>query len=103
MANRTVIYFDQQTGLTSTGDSFMVQPGKNVNVACALTSGSPTTGARVQVTLDEHDKINAGTAIWVNSPLGARTVSGGESVISPVTGVRLSVTDGTWTFQVRQA
>jgi len=103
MATKTVINFDQQTGITATGDNFVVLPGKDVNVACVLTSGSPSTGARVQVTLDEPEKITAGTAQWVNSPLGARTVTGGENVIKPVTGVRLSVTDGTWTFQVRQA
>lgn len=103
MATKTVVNFDQQTGITATGDNFVVQPDRDVNVVCVLTSGSPATGARVQVTLDEHDKISAGTAQWVNSPLGARTASGGENVIRPVTGVRLSVTDGTWTFQVRQA
>jgi hypothetical protein len=103
MTIHTVVNFDQQAGITATGESFVVQPDKDVNVACILTSGSPATGARVQVTLDEHDKIIAGTAQWLNSPLGARTVSGGENVIRPVTGVRLSVTDGTWTFQVRQA
>lgn len=98
-----VVKFDQQAGITGTGESFLIDPEKDVNVACLLTSGSPTTGARVQVTLDEGEKIVAGTAQWVNSPLGNRTISGGENLLKPVTGVRLSVTDGTWTLQVRQA
>ncbi|RYD50586.1 MAG: hypothetical protein EOP52_13825 [Sphingobacteriales bacterium] len=102
MATRIVVTFEEQTGVTTTSDDFIVSPQREVTAVARLVSGSPTTGARVQVTLDEVEKINAGTAVWVNSPLGNRTASGAEKVLRPVTGVRLSVTDGTWTLQVRQ-
>lgn len=103
MATRSVINFDEQSDITATSDAFIVKPQQEVSVVCALTAGSPATGARVQLTLDEPEKITAGTATWVNSPLGARTTTGAEKLLRPVTGVRLSATDGTWTFQVRQA
>lgn len=102
MATRTVVTFDEQTGITAQSDDFITSTGKEVSVIARLISGTPVTGARVQVTLDEIEKINAGTATWVNSPLGAKLASGAEKVLRPVTGVRLSVTDGTWGFQVRQ-
>lgn len=102
MANRTVVNFDEQASITTTSDDFMVLPNKEVTVVTKLTAGSPVTGARVQMTLDEPEKIIAGTASWVNSPLGAHTTTSAEKVYRPVTGVRLSVTDGTWTLQVRQ-
>lgn len=103
MAVRTVVSYDTQTGITATGDSFIADPTKQVNVACILTAGTPATGARVQITLDEADKITAGTATWINSNLGNRVATGSENVIKPITGVRLVATDGTWTFSVRQA
>ena len=103
MSLRNVIAFDEQTGLTTTSANFIVNPLREVSVVCALTAGSPATGACVQVTLDEVDKIEADTATWVNSPLGNRVTSGAENILRPITGVRLSVTDGTWSFQVRQA
>lgn len=102
MATRTVAMFEEQSGITTTSDSFMVDPEKAVNALVELEGGSPATGAVVQVTLDDSEAIAAGTAVWVNSPLGARTTSGAESLIRPLTGVRLSVTDGTWTLKVRQ-
>jgi hypothetical protein len=102
MATRTVATFEEQNSITVQSDDFIVNPSREVSVVAKLISGTPATGARVQVTLDETDKINAGTATWVNSPLGNRTVSGAEKLLRPVTGVRLSVTDGTWGLQVRQ-
>ncbi len=102
MPARTVITFEEQNSITTLSDEFIVNPSREVSVVARLISGTPTTGARVQVTLDEVEKITAGTAIWVNSPLGNRIVSGAEKVFRPVTGIRLSVTDGTWGLQVRQ-
>lgn len=102
MAVRNIVNYDSQTGVTATSDSFVLVGSKDTNVACILTAGTPVTGARVQVTLDDADKVVAGTAQWVNSPLGNRTSSGIENVMHPVTAVRVSVTDGTWTVQVRQ-
>lgn len=103
MAVRHVLSFDEQAAITATGDSFMVNPLQEVSVVAQLTAGTPTTGCRVQMTLDEVDKILAGTATWVDSPMGNRTGTGAEKVLRPVTGVRLKVTDGTWSFLVRQA
>lgn len=102
MATRTVVTFDEQNSITTQSDDFIVNPSKEVSVMARLISGTPATGARVQITLDEVEKIIAGTATWVTSPLGAKLVSGAEKVLRPVTGVRLNVTDGTWGLQVRQ-
>lgn len=102
MATRTVTTFDEQTGITTVSDDFIVNPNKEVSVVARLISGTPATGARVLVTLDDTQKIVAGTAAWVASPLGNHLVSSAEKLLRPVTGVRLSVTDGTWGLQVRQ-
>ncbi|HEX2859053.1 MAG TPA: hypothetical protein VHP58_02500 [Alphaproteobacteria bacterium] len=103
MTARTVVSFEEQTGITSTSDSFLVNPNREVSVVCNLTSGSPATGAKVQITLDDIEKVLADTAIWVTSPQGYHTTSAGEKIYRPVTAVRLSVTDGTWQLQVRQS
>jgi hypothetical protein len=102
MATRTVVTFEEQNGITVLSDDFIVNPAREVSVVARLIAGTPSSGARVQVTLDELEKIAAGTATWVNSPLGNRTVSSAEKILRPVTGVRLSAVDGTWGFQVRQ-
>lgn len=102
MAYRYLTRFDEQASITATGDDFITSPKANVNIACTLTAGTPTTGARVHYTLDTEDKIIGGTAKWIASPEGNRTTSGGETLLRPVTGVRLVATDGTWTVQVRQ-
>lgn len=103
MTTRTVAFFDEQTGITTASDDFMTNPARDITVVAALTAGTPTTGARVQMTLDTPDRIANGTALWFNSPQGGRTTSGAEKIQRPVTAVRLVVTDGTWTFQVRHA
>ena len=102
MTARTVVTFEEQSGITAVSDDFIVHPGKEVTVVSRLTAGTPVTGARVQTSIDDVERILAGTATWVNSPLGARTATGAEKMGRPITGVRLSVTDGTWTLQVRQ-
>jgi hypothetical protein len=102
MTVRIVAKFDEQAGITALSDDFMVQPSHEVAVVAKLTAGTPVTGCRVQFTLDENEKITAGTATWVNSTLGAHTATSAEKLQRPVTGVRLSVTDGTWLLQVRQ-
>jgi hypothetical protein len=103
MTVRTVVTFENQSGITATSDSFVVNPNREVSVVCALTSGTPTTGARVQVTLDDIENVLADSAVWVDSPLGAHTVSAAEKILRPVTAVRLAATDGTWSFLVRQS
>jgi hypothetical protein len=103
MPARTVVALDEQTGITTFSDEFIVSPTREVAAVLRLTAGTPTTGARLQITLDDAERIAAGTATWVNSPLGNRTTTGAEKLLRPVTGVRLAVTDGTWALQVRQA
>lgn len=103
MPVRTVVQFEEQASVTANSDDFIVSPSKEVSVTAQLTAGTPTTGCKVQFTLDDVSKILAGTAAWVNSPMGNHTSTCAEKVLRPVTGVRLAVTDGTWTFQVRQA
>ena len=102
MAYKTVAVFDNQTGITTQSDDFILKPEKEVTAAAHLTAGTPATGAILQLTLDEDEKIKAGTALWVNSPMGNRIASGAEKLLRPVTGVRLKVTDGTWTLHIRQ-
>jgi hypothetical protein len=102
MAIRNVITFEEHTSITTQSDDCLINPSKEVTAAALLTAGTPTTGAMLQITLDDIEKIKAGTALWVNSPLGNRITSGAEKLLRPVTGVRLKVTDGTWTLQVRQ-
>ncbi len=102
MAFKTVAVFDAQTAITTQSDDFILRAEKEVTAAAHLTSGSPVTGAILQITLDEDEKIKAGTALWVNSPMGNRITSGAEKLLRPVTGVRLKVTDGTWALHIRQ-
>ena len=73
MPARTVINLEEQTGITATSDEFIVNPNREVAAVLRLTAGTPTTGARLQITLDDAERIAAGTATWVNSPLGSRT------------------------------
>ncbi len=103
MPARTVVNLEEQTGITTFSDEFVVNPNREVAAVLRLTAGTPVTGARLQITLDDAERIAAGTATWVNSPLGSRISTGAEKVLRPVTGVRLAATDGTWTLQVRQA
>jgi hypothetical protein len=103
MPARTVVNLEEQTGITTFSDEFIVNPGREVAAVVRLVSGVPATGARLQITLDDAERIAAGTATWVNSPLGSRTATGAEMVLRPVSGIRLAVTDGTGALQVRQA
>lgn len=102
MAIRNVVTFEEHTAITVQSDDCILHPTKEVTAAMLLTAGTPATGAMLQITLDDVEKIKAGTALWLNSPLGNRIASGAEKLMRPVTGVRLKVTDGTWTLHVRQ-
>jgi hypothetical protein len=44
MTVRTVVTFESQSSITTTSDSFIVNPNREVSVVCSLTSGSPATG-----------------------------------------------------------
>jgi len=102
MAIRNVVTFEEQTGITTQSDDCLINPAKEVTVSAHLTGGTPSTGAMLQITLDDIEKIKSGTALWFNSPMGSRIASGAEKLMRPVTGVRLKVTDGTWSLHVRQ-
>jgi hypothetical protein len=103
MPTRKVAAFEEQTGITTQSDDFIVNPERDITAVLALTAGTPTTGARLQVTIDTLDKIQAGTALWVTSPQGNHTANAAEKIERPVNAVRLVATDGTWTLQVRHA
>ena len=82
-----------------------LNPRKSLTANLVLVSGSPSTGARLQFTLSPHEDIDAGTANWINSPLGYTTLSRAESSPSNecnLTGIRADVSDGTWNMRVRQ-
>lgn len=101
--------YHKQTTITSAttaaNRTIKTNPNKSLNIQLILESGSPTTGAKVQYTLDTHSAVNAGTATFIDSPTGYTTASRGESAINMpcgITGVIASVSDGTWSLIVRQ-
>lgn len=99
----------EQTGVTSASPAadgtILLRPRVGCSIIMALTSGSPSTGAKLQVSNSSESRIKAGTAIWADHDV-SKLVStpyvsaAGEGV--EMTGVRLVVTDGTWTLSVRQ-
>lgn len=93
-----------QTGLTATSDPVIVEPSAKITIYANLTSGSPTTGAKLQFTGDTEELIVAGTATWIDADRGnsRASFSDNEPAPSNITGVRLVVTDGTWRFVVHQ-
>lgn len=102
MSTREVVHFDAQSAITTTSDAFLVEETKPVNAVMQLTAGTPATGAKLQFSIDDVAAIEAGTAVWADSPLGFHLVTSSENILPPVTAVRLVATDGTWTLQVRQ-
>jgi len=92
------------TGVTTDSDTYIVDPAAKLTVYAVLTSGSPSTGAKIQITGSRIEDIEDETAVWVDTERGDSTVSFSDSEPDPcnITGVRLSVTDGTWTLIVRQ-
>ncbi len=103
MTIRQVIQREEQTNITTTSDAFILSDWQeNITLACILTDGTPTVGAHVEGTLSTPAEVQAGTAHWVKSNMGNHTASGMEFLNTPMTAVRLQVTDGTWTFTVHQ-
>ena len=103
MTYKTVQLFDEQTGITTTSDSFILDCRSDISISASLTSGTPVTGAKIQFTIDTAEKIKSDTAMWIDSPSGNHLLSFAESSLGHASGVRLIATDGTWTLQVRQA
>ena len=99
MATQTLEVFDTQTGITATGDNFIVDPTAQVTVVGTPTSAGSAT---VQVTIDDPAAIAAATATWANVASGAQSATFAESSFGPITGVRLAAASGTWTFKVLQ-
>ncbi len=103
MTVRKVIQTEEQNNVTGTSDAFLLSDdAKHINVACVLTSGTPVTGACVEVTLDNEEKITAGTNTWIKTDIGNHTANEIEHLFSPISAVRLNVTDGIWDFMVSQ-
>ena len=99
----TVIYFDEATSLTTNSNDYLLDGRGAVCIAAILESGSPTTGAKLQFSIDDKEAIKAGTAKWLDAPAGYQTDTFADSSLGCITGIRLQVTDGTWTLQVRQS
>lgn len=104
--------FVTQTSITSAtaaaDATIKLRPDRAANILMDLTAGSPTTGARIEVTISPPDQIDAGTATWVvPNGVGYSLTDTMLTSTTPngclLTGVRLSVSDGTWTLGVRQA
>ncbi|MFZ2620341.1 MAG: hypothetical protein WAX89_05650 [Alphaproteobacteria bacterium] len=94
---KRVEIFDEQTGVTGTSLAMLVKPEATVT---AMASG--TGSATLQVTIDPHNTIIAGSATWVNAANGAQIASFAETGFGAITGMRLVATSGTWALKVRQ-
>lgn len=96
------------SGTAAAARTVKLKPELGLSVALALTSGTPSTGATVLVTNSPYADIESGDAIWVQ-PSGITALTGNQIYTSntvngcQLTGVRASVTDGTWSMHVRQA
>lgn len=99
MATQTVEIFAEQTGVTSTSDNFVVEPTAQVSVVGEVTSAGY---AKLQYTIDSPAAISGATAVWVDASVGDYDADFGDVTLGPVTGVRLSVTSGTWNIKVLQ-
>lgn len=98
-------------GLTSASTvaerTLKMLPDASASILLALQAGTPATGALLQVTNSPYENIDAGTAVWV-TPDNVTTTrtnfiwrsAGSES--SQLTGLRVTITDGTWSVQLRQ-
>ncbi len=102
--------FQQQVSITSStaaaDRTIKLTPRKGLTATLELTSGSPTTGARLQITQSTEAEIEAGTAVWTNSQSGYTTVNRAEAnpgEACNMTAVRADVSDGTWSLKVRQS
>ena len=97
-----VVSYAAETGLTTMSKAMVFDEGasKDITVACVLESGSPVSGACLEITLDDIADIEADTATWIASPFGHHTESGMESLPGPITGLRLNVADAIWSLKV---
>lgn len=69
----------------ATSDWVMV----NYNNSRTTVAVYPTTRAKAQYTVDSVAKINGGTAVWVDWPIGATTSPKTDTLLGVCTGIRL--------------
>ncbi len=69
----------------ATSDWVMV----NYNNSRTTVAVYPTTRAKAQYTVDSPAKINAGTAVWIDWPVGAITSARTDTLMGVATGIRL--------------
>jgi hypothetical protein len=81
----------------------LVNPNRELNIVVSPDGDRTTSNARVQIPVDDIEKILGGVALWFNSPAGEHRETAGEKIPRPVTGVRLNVYCGKWRMQVRQS
>lgn len=105
MAIKTLTIQDQQPSVTGTSDVFIVPRNSKLMLGAVLTAGTPSTGAKVQFTLDDEGAVKNDTADWFDSEQGNSVTDFSYSEPAPCvfTAVRLVATDGTWTFKLAEA
>jgi len=97
---------DAAVAVNSTGDTIYLDPSLICNAVLSLTSGSPTTGARLEYSISKIADIKAGTGVFVSMAAGNQTESFGFPVPSNITAVRAVNADasaGVWRLEVRGA
>lgn len=105
-------HFTRLFGITNTtaasARTVKLNPALGATFGLVLQSGTPATGAAIQVTISSAAEIDADTATWY-TPAGTGNSTANQllgNAVTPtcqLTGVRAVVTDGTWTLEVRQA
>lgn len=79
-----------------TSDWIMV----NYNNARTTVAVYPTTRAKAQYTIDSPEEIAAGTAVWIDWPIGAITSPRTDTLIGVATGIRLVSLVGSASMEV---
>lgn len=97
MTTKNVNIYEEQTGITTQSDDFLVDATAQISIVALETAGG---AASIQTTIDPHAVIENDTATWVTSPGGVRSDTFMESSTGPITGVRLTADSGTWTLKV---
>lgn len=80
----------------ATSDWVMV----NYNNTRTTVAVYPTTRAKAQYTVDSVAEINAGTATWIDWPLGATTSPKTDTLMGVCTGIRLVSVIGAASMEV---
>lgn len=72
----------------------------NYNNARTTVAVYPSTRAKAQYTVDQVSEITAGTAVWIDWPLGATTSPKTDTLLGVCTGIRLVSVIGTASMEV---